>query len=219
MSMAIHLDDEINPLVQFSAKIPEERWGKDNAYEFVRLLKKFYKESNSKKFFKENHELYNEVSQRFLAVYKHLDLAWYTSFYGQEPTENFAIVNGLGNGGGNYGPSITLPSGKRKGMAKFTRSNYFPILLHEFNHSFINYLLEKNSESFRKSAEKIYRSVEDEMNDQAYRNWKTMLNEALVRAAVIKYMKDHKFTDNEIRDEINAQLNRRGRLHLHTGTT
>ncbi len=221
MSMAVHLDSKFNPLVEFTDKIPDERWGKDNAYKFVKLLKEFYKESNSDKFFKENQNLYKEVGEKFLPVYEHLDLAWYTSFYGKKPTEKFVIVNGLGNGGGNFGPSITFPNGEREvyaimgtwetdslGMAKFTLGNYFPILLHEFNHSFTNYLLEKDPEPFSKSGEKIYEAVENEMTNQAYGNWETMLNEALVRAAVIKYMKDHKFTDKEIQDETNIQLNR-----------
>lgn len=221
MSMAIHLDSTLNPLVEFSDKIPDERWGKDNAYEFVRLLKNFYKESNSEKFFKENQNLYDKVSKKFLPVYEHLDLAWYTSFYGKEPTEKFVVVNGLGNGGGNFGTSITLPNGKRKvyaimgtwetdslGMAKFTLDNYFPILLHEFNHSFVNYLLDNNPKPYKDSGEKIYKAVQNKMKKQAYGDWKTMLNEALVRASVIKYMKDHNYTKQEILDETISQLNR-----------
>jgi hypothetical protein len=68
--------------------------------------------------------------------------------------------------------------------------------------------LEKNPEPFSKSGEKIYQVVDNEMRSQAYGDWKTMLNEALVRASVIKYMKDHLFTDKEIQDETNIQLNR-----------
>lgn len=221
MSMAIHLDNQLNPLVEFTDKIPDERWGKGNANEFVRLLKKFYQESNSKQFFKENEKLYAEISTRFLPVYEHLDLDWYTKFYGKEPNEKFRIINGLGNGGGNYGPSIDLPNGKREvyaimgtwktdslGMADFTIDSYFPTLLHEFNHSFVNYLLEKNPEPFRKNGETLYTAVENEMQNQAYANWETMLNEALVRTAVIKYMKDHNFDEKQVNTEINKQLNR-----------
>ncbi|MDN3707021.1 DUF4932 domain-containing protein [Myroides ceti] len=221
MSMAIHLDENLNPLIPFTDDIPDERWGKDNAVEFVRLLKKFYQESNSKQFFKENKKLYTEVSERFLPIYEHLDRSWYPKFYGKEPNENFIIINGLGNGGGNYGPSINLPNGKRDvyaimgtwktdslGMAEFTIENYFPTLLHEFNHSFVNYLLQKNPEPFRANGEKIYKVVAGEMQNQAYADWETMVNEALVRAAVIKYMKDHHFSKEEIEKETNEQLNR-----------
>ncbi|HLP38958.1 DUF4932 domain-containing protein [Lacibacter sp.] len=221
MSMAIHLDYKFNPLIEFTDKIPDARWGKENAYQFVKLLNKFYKESKSEIFFKQNQSLYKEVGDNFQTVYKHLDISWYTSFYGKEPTEKFIIINALGNGDGNFGPSINLPNGKREvyaimgtwetdslGMAKYTLGNYFPFLLHEFNHSFINYLLEKNPDPFTKSGRRIYQSVENEMRNQAYGNWETMLNEALVRAAVIKYMKDHQFTAEEIKNETDIQLNR-----------
>lgn len=221
MSMAIHLDNDLNPIVNFTGDIPDKRWGKENAYQFAKLLKQFYKDSNSKQFFESNQPLYAEVSKRFLPIYEHLELNWYTKFYGKQPDEKFVIVNGLGNGGGNYGPSITLPNGKREvyaimgtwqtdsvGMADFTINNYFPTLLHEFNHSFVNYLLDKNPQPFRKSGAKIYKVLAKEMQNQAYGTWETMLNEALVRAAVIKYMKDHKFTKQEIEEETTEQLNR-----------
>ncbi|MCJ0741803.1 DUF4932 domain-containing protein [Pedobacter montanisoli] len=221
MSMAVYLDNDLNPIVKFTDEIPDKRWGKDNAYEFTKLLKQFYKDSNSKQFFESNQQLYAEASKRFLPVYEHLDLNWYTKFYGKEPDEKFVIINGLGNGGGNYGPSITLPSGKREvyaimgtwktdslGMADFTINNYFPTLLHEFNHSFINHLLDKNPKPFKNSGEKIFKTLAKEMQSQAYATWETMLNEALVRAAVIKYMKDHKFNEQEIEEETNEQLNR-----------
>ncbi|WP_410221736.1 DUF4932 domain-containing protein [Pedobacter sp.] len=221
MSMAIYLDNDLNPIGNFTNEIPDKRWGKDNAYEFAKLLKQFYKDSNSKQFFESNQQLYAEASKRFLPVYEHLDLNWYTKFYGKEPDEKFVIINGLGNGGGNYGPSITLPNGQREvyaimgtwktdslGMADFTINNYFPTLLHEFNHSFVNYLLDNDPKPFRKSGEKIYKTLAKEMQSQAYGTWETMLNEALVRAAVIKYMKDHKFTEKEVEEETNVQLNR-----------
>ena len=221
MKMAIHLDNQLNPLVEFTDEIPDKRWGKDNADKFVRLLKKFYKDTNSKKFFNENSSFYTEINKRFLPVYEHLDLNWYTQFYGKEPNEEFIIVNGLGNGGGNYGPSIELPNGERKvyaimgtwetdslNMAKFTLDYHFPTLLHEFNHSFVNYLLEKNPEPYRKSGEKIFEFVKSDMESQAYRSWETMFNEALVRTAVIKYMKDHNFDEKIINEEIIRQKNR-----------
>lgn len=100
MSMAIHLDDNWNPLVEFDKNIPEPRWGAENAYKFVRLLKQFYIDTHSEKFFAQQESLYKEVAERFLPVYQKLDLNWYTKFYGAAPTEQFNIVNGLGNGGG-----------------------------------------------------------------------------------------------------------------------
>ncbi|MDR1341144.1 MAG: DUF4932 domain-containing protein, partial [Prevotellaceae bacterium] len=44
MCMAVHIDRNINPLVKFTDRIPESRWGKKNADKFVKLLKQFYKD-------------------------------------------------------------------------------------------------------------------------------------------------------------------------------
>ncbi|MDL2244409.1 DUF4932 domain-containing protein, partial [Parabacteroides sp. OttesenSCG-928-J18] len=42
-----------------------------------------------------------------------------------------------------------------------------------------------------KNGEEIFEAMKQEMNAQAYGKWETVLNEALVRASVIKYYKDH----------------------------
>lgn len=223
MKMAIHLGSapKFIPLMKITDSIPEKRWGRNNSEKFIKLLKAFYKDAHCKDFFKENLELYAIVSNKFLPIFEYIDLNWYKSFYGKAPTEKFVIVNGLGNGRGNYGPDIVFKNKARKvyaimgtwsvdslGMAKFDLNNYFPILLHEFNHSFINSLVEKNINKFKNSGEKIYDVVGKQMQDQAYGEYKTMLCEALVRASVIKYMKDHDFKQVEIEKEIQSQLNK-----------
>lgn len=222
MKMAIHLGSapKFKPLVKITDSIPEERWGKNNSEKFIKLLNSFYKDAHCKEFFKDNSELYTNVSKKFLPIFENIDLNWYKSFYGKEPKEKFVIVNGLGNGGGNYGPDIVFKNGTREvyaimgtwsvdslGMAKFGLNDYFPTLLHEFNHSFVNDLIEKNIKEFEKSGDKIYGVVGKQMENQAYGNYKTMLCEALVRASVIKYMKDHNFKKDEIDEEIQDQLN------------
>jgi 6-pyruvoyl-tetrahydropterin synthase len=221
MRMAVNLDEDFKPLVDFNDRVPEVRWGEDNAYEFARLLQEFYKDSNSDLFFRKNKMLYAEAAQRFLPVYDKLDSDWYTKFYGKEPNEKFIIINGLGNGGGNYGPSVIFPDGRKEvyaimgawktddeGMVIFPVEDYFPTLVHEFNHSFVNGLQEKHSELFRNNAKIIFDEVKKEMKNGAYGSWETMINEALVRAAVIKYMKDHDFPEEQIALETSEQKNR-----------
>jgi hypothetical protein len=222
MRMAIHLSNAPNfkPLVKFTDSIPSAGWGKNNSYKFVTLLNKFYKDAHCKEFFKNNAALYENVSQIFLPVYKKMDLRWYQSFYGNDPKERFVIVNGLGNGGGNYGVDIVFRNGKREvyaimgtwnvdslGMARFDNNDYFPLLLHEFNHSFVDDLIDRNTQQFKNSGTRIYTVVEKQMKNQAYGDYKNMVSEALVRASVIKYMKDHNFKKEAIDKEIQEQLN------------
>ena len=221
MFMAIHLDKDLNPLVSFNDSVPEGRWGKEDAEKFVALLRDFYEKSGSRAFFESNRNLYAQTSDRFLPVYEKLDLQWYKTFYGKEPDEQFIIVNAPGNGVNNYGSQIRLSDDRRevyaimglwktdeKGIPVFPMEQYFSLLVHEFNHSFINHLVDKYRELFEQSGKKMFETVGTMMRNQAYGQWEIMIKESLVRAAVIKYMKDHDFSSTDIANETLAQLSR-----------
>ena len=203
MSLAIFLDDNLNPRKEF-AENSLERWSKDDAIEFVRLLKKFYTDAECGVFFDNNQELYEETTNRFVSVYSNMDLDWYSKFYGNEPTEKFKIIIAPSNGGSCYGPSFIDANENKEvyavmgiwsvdslGTPIFDANSYLPILIHEFSHSFVNPLLEKNKSIFKDNGEAIFEALKYEMSVQAYGKWETVLNEALVRASVIKYYKDH----------------------------
>jgi hypothetical protein len=221
MSMAIILDDDLNPLIDFSTTLPEKRWCKDDADKFIILLKQFYRDARCEEFFIENEALFMEVCNRFSPVYKILDLNWFHSFYGKKADENFTIIVSIGCGAHNYGPSYIRPNLEKKvfaimgtwkvdesGMPVYNQSEYIPYIIHEFNHSFVNQLLAKHLELFEESGKKIYKTVEYEMSrQQAYGNWQIMLNEALVRASAIKYFIDHGANESEIQMMLNNESN------------
>lgn len=221
MNMAISISENypFEPLVPFSDDIPEARWGKKKATKFLQLLNAFYLDANAQKFFEEQRPLYRSASEKFTKVYEVLDVHWYASFYGEEPKGEFRIINGLGNGGANYGPHITVNdkeivyaimgtwSVDSLGAPMYRVDDYFPVLLHEFNHSFVNHLVEMYSAELANSGKKIYPPLEERMRAMAYGNWEVMFAEAIVRAAVIKYLKDkhHDKTliDSRLSNEIN----------------
>lgn len=221
MNMAIILDDNMNPLIDFSTTVPE-RWSKDETIKFVRLLKKFYKDAKCEDFFTENEALFQEVATRFRPTYEKLDLNWFQTFYGHTAGENFTIIVSIGCGEHNYGTSYTLPNTEKKvfaimgmwkvdesGMPVYEQDKYLPTIIHEFNHSFVNSLLAKHKESFEQSGKGIYKAVEYEMSrQQAYGNWQIMLNEALVRSSVIKYFIDHGASESEIQMMQNSESNK-----------
>lgn len=222
MFMAISMSDSypFKPLVPFSKEIPEQRWGKKAATQFLKLLNQFYVDANCAEFFKKNQTLYTQASERFTKVYNELDLSWYQKFYGEKPKGEFRIVNGLGNGGGNYGPK-TLMDGKEivyaimgtwmvddAGMPKYPIDNYFPTLLHEFNHSFVNHVVEKFHNQLANSGKIIFKPVKARMNAQAYGTWQTMYAEAIVRAGVIKYLQDHDYEPDFVQSRLNSEINR-----------
>lgn len=75
-------------------------------------------------------------------------------------------------------------------------------MLHEFNHSFINPLLDSFTDNLVNSNTVLFDAVKSEMAGNNYGDWKVMFNESLVRAAVIQYMLDHHFDETEIKAEI-----------------
>lgn len=220
MEMAIHLNQpsDLKPSVSFSQNI-KDRWGIDNANKFVVLLQKFYADAECNTFFKSEENIYSIAEGNFMPVFGTLDLAWYKKYYGKMPNGKFNVVIGLGNGHGNYGPKIVLPNGKEEiyaimgtwsvdsiGQPKYNLKDYFSILLHEFNHSFVNYLTEKNEKDLEQPGMIIFKQVSEKMKAMAYGDWQTMLSEALVRASVIKYLKTHepdgKSADRELVSEL-----------------
>lgn len=218
-SMAVSLDESLNPRIDFSDYIPEKRWGKENADKFVKLLKEFYTDANCKEFFNENKNLYYEAESRFLPLYKQIDLNWFSSFFGNASNDKFKIVIGLGNGGQNYGPHVQLANNKREiyaivgawptdslGMVIFPEKEYFPTLIHEFSHSFVNHLVDNNITALEESGKKLFEPVQEKMRNQNYGHWTTMMYETLVRVSVIKYMKDHNYSSMDVNKEINGQL-------------
>ena len=219
MAMAVYLDQNLNPRINFSDDIPNKRWGKEYADKFVELLKEFYTDANCKAFFDENRNLYSEAESRFLPIYKQIDVDWYSSFFGNAPNEKFRIVTGLGNGGQNYGPSVQLANNKREvyaivgawltdslGMVVFPEEVYLHTLIHEFSHSFVNHLVDKNIKALEESGKKLFEPVQEEMRNQNYGHWTIMMYESLVRVSVIKYLKDHNYSPMDLQKEINRQL-------------
>lgn len=221
-SMAVVLDDRLNPVIDFASMLPSKRWAKDDAIKFVVLLRQFYKDAKCDAFFRENEAFYQEIADRFQPVYKNLDLNWFPTFFGNKADENFHILLSPGCGGHNYGPSFLPPHAKKEvfaimgtwkvdetGMPVYEEKEYLPILIHEFCHSFVNNLLSTNETLFEESGKKIYPVVEYEMSrQQAYGTWQIMLNEALVRASVIKYFMDRGASELETNKMMTQEFNR-----------
>ena len=116
MAFHINLPPEFKPKVEFVDEIPEKRWGKDNALKFLELLKDFYIASDFEKFYNEHSELYTIAEERFLPVYKTLNIYWYNQYYGVKPEGSFNVIIGVGNGGGNFGGKLFIRIIKKKLM-------------------------------------------------------------------------------------------------------
>jgi hypothetical protein len=96
---------------------------------------------------------------------------------------------------------MSVGSVDKEGMPKFDEKFYSNMLVHQFNHSFTNDLIDKNKKALKKSGKKLFSMVKLRMAGQAYIKWEAIMYEALVRAAAIKYYKDHNAKENLIEEE------------------
>lgn len=227
MSMAIHLNNRNDTLTFIEEEIStlDKRWKKVNKDEFLSYLNSFYKDTKFNEFFKAHNDLYNKGLKSYQDnVINHFDIDWYPRFYGNEPQETFSVIIGFCNGGGNYGVNRQIKGKKKEVFAivgyyvdkedtPMYSKEYLPTLIHEFNHSFINHYLDENKypeyvKQLEPAATNLFKSSQWSMSRQAYNNWKTMINESLVRAAVICYMLDKKYKPEEIRNELLEQMQR-----------
>ncbi|MBD5605810.1 MAG: DUF4932 domain-containing protein, partial [Candidatus Eremiobacteraeota bacterium] len=206
MSMAISLSPPptLTPLVPFGHGLPDERWGPDGGVAFLPLLRAFYNESDFGPFFAAHQSLYLATERSFHDTLSHVDFGWYERFYRPLRKTQFKFILGLNNGPGFYGPHVNLPDGKTTayaiigcklhddaGTPIFKASSLLPLVLHEFNHSFVNPAVDAQWSIFHQT-ETVYNAVSSEMQKQAYGDAKTMVDESIVRAAVLVYLSDTK---------------------------
>lgn len=218
MSMAVHLSPPpaLSPLVPFTDDIPESHWGKENALHFAQLLREFYRDTDFQKFFAAHQPMYRLAEDRFGAVLPDFDINWYKEFYGEVPKGHFNLILGMNNGGGNYGPKVIFPDGHEdlyaiigswseddSGNPTYNK-DYLGTIIHEFNHSFINPLVNEHEDEFV-SAEQVYKTVADKMRASAYVSPKVMIQESLVRAAVVLYFESHGHNSRETTGMIHSE--------------
>jgi hypothetical protein len=219
--MAIHVDyPSLKPKLNFTSTAPDSRWTKEGAETFIPLLQKFYKESNFDRFFQAHKPMYAEAEKRFQILLDKADKEWFSRFYGYKPEGKFYIYLGLQNGGMSYGPKVEYPNGKEEfyaimsnyqtdsqGMPVYIAKDMLPTIVHEFNHSYINHLILKDSLAIKPYATKLHNQVKKQMQRLYYGHWTISLYESLVRAATIRYEIEHDTSKQSITSNINFEYN------------
>jgi hypothetical protein len=226
MKMAIFVSDTdaLQERIPFEPHLHrlEERWTAEDGRRFLEAARDFVKRTKFKQFIKKHQPLYDATAAKLRdAVAAHARLDWFDSFFGNPPDAAFIVIPGMMNGGGSYGPKITLPDGKTElysiiGVWKMDKSgaptfdsNTVNIIVHEFCHSFVNPLVDMNYKTLDKAGQQLFPPVAEAMEKQAYTTWKTVLYESLVRAAVIRYIhsvQGAEAANKEIQENINRSF-------------
>ena len=223
MEMAVRLEKEDGKFVlpDEAAAGLDERWDGVDFDLFVSHLNSFYTDSRFEAFFEQHEGFYGQVIAFFNRnVMVYFDEDWYGRFYREKPREKFSVVIGFTNGSASYGPCRVTEDGKevfaivgymeRNGKPVFYKEGYVALLVHEFNHSFVNHLLDENgnSEAMESPGTRLFRFVSSQMSTQAYGDWQTFINESIVRAATICYMKDNGYSLEDVKNSLLSDVRR-----------
>lgn len=227
MNMAVHLNVEKGKLTLIGNRAElnsgvYDGWKNVDVDAFVDKLNQFYKDTRFHKFFEQHRAFYDEGLKHFeneMLPKFHQD--WYARFYGTEAPGQFHIVINFTYGRHNNGVNRQLPGSPLEVFAILgyqlnpttAQPQWFPdILIHEFNHSFVNPLLDNaaNAALIEKVGQRLYMWSQPQMNNQAYNDWRIVINESIVRAAVFIYMKDNGLVDKQTLNEMFNEIWRNG---------
>jgi len=224
MQIALHIDDAfspapIRPLNDGSLMLYSTgRWTPPEAERFIRELADFAKTSHFRDFYDRHSAIFEhtrQATQSFIDT--RVDQQWLPSFFGVVPTGSFTVIPSMINGPASYGPTYRDADGKEHFYAivgvntvddhgmPVIDSESLELVIHEFSHSFVNHLVAARRGSFDAAAGSMYGKVETAMNRMAYNDWETMINESLVRVAVIRYFQSHEGTEaaeEQIQEEV-----------------
>lgn len=199
--------------------VPERRWAGVDLNKTTAIISDFYNQSNFANFFEFHKPFYERICALFdINVISKFNQNWYEQFYGVPPTDNFEIILGFTNGGGNYGPSRQLPGKPRDVYAiigyalddngepyySSEPEMYLSTLVHEFNHSFVNPLAgnPKFVSEMEFAGNAILSYSRKVMRKNAYSTWQNIVNESIVRAAVIIYLIDNEVPQDKVRQSV-----------------
>ena len=191
-----------------------KRWPKKAVKEFLPLVSDFYKKSNFAEFYSQHEPMYKRaVDAARITMAEYVDLDWFTDFFKKENVADFGIIVGLNNGGGSFSIERTKPGCQPEKIAVmlygeyddgtpwyFRDSEIDKILVHEFCHSFFS-----PDKKYKKIGTRLLKEHRKKLNSVGYGVWENVIEETLVRASVIRYLIDHGYSDDAIREEISNQ--------------
>ncbi|WP_406241687.1 DUF4932 domain-containing protein [Tissierella carlieri] len=187
--------------VELTEYIIERADGKNNINELFESLKEFCIDTNFIDFFNDNSNYYNRIINSTLELIPSdcniiEDLEEY---YGMKrKSYNVVLVSLYGNGA--FGPNIDTKEDDTEiysvlgcigidmmDLPMFGGWSFFTGLQqHEFSHSFINPITDKNY-NLAYSYEELFIPIKGKMRSMAYTNWGTCLNEHIIRALTSRF--------------------------------
>jgi hypothetical protein len=178
--------------------------GEENLTAFADVLRDFARQTDFMRFYRAHQALYDTQASEVISLLQEKDyVQGLEDFYGDSRASYGVILPPLFAGG--YGITVKTPEGYdiygvigpcslKDNRVTFACLDYLEsIILHEWSHSFVNPLVDRNLDHFKQSSH-LFDPIEGMMRKQAYPNWRICLYEHIVRACEI-HLRDNLYED------------------------
>ena len=207
IGLAVFLDAaSLQPIVSLTTATTAEdldaRWQKVPVAAYLEKVRSFASESRFAEFFASQHDYIAGVEERLAqALLPHGIETWFAGFLGVYPGARFTVVPGLLTGPWSYEASMHDGAGRERVYQivelEGVDSSGLPnptvlttdLIVHELAHSYVNPIVEHHAAEFQ-VAEALFAQVQAVMEEQRYISWKIMVQESLVRAITILFIRD-----------------------------
>jgi len=205
IGLAIRLDDRFELRDADGLRADDERWQGVDLAAYTAQLRAFATAARLDVFLAAHAAHFRAVEG---ALRTRLDaehpVDWFDATFGVRARARYVVVPGMLEGGGNYGPSTTLPDGTlemyqvlglgnvdAEGLPKIDDETV-DLLIHEMAHSYVNPVIDRHQTALARAGGQLFPLVEAKMTAQAYGTWLTMFRESGVRAVTVLYIRDHR---------------------------
>lgn len=172
----------------------ERAGGQEKLDEFMEALRQFAADTKFDEFYNSNIEYYKKMVNLNANTIKNKNyIEEVENFFGKKNNSYTVILASLVHPGG-FGSNIKLENGEsdiysvlgptemKSSVPSYgTQDDFKELIWHEFSHSFVNPITEKNINEVNKY-KNLFTPISERMSSQAYTSWETCVNEHLLRA-------------------------------------
>ncbi len=204
--LAVYLDDQLQPTRPLDPRPPgldDPRFAGVDLDAYLALVRDFASDANVAAFFATHAAHYArtvKTMRDFLAA--HPVLPWFESVFGAKPGATYRVAMGLLNYPWNFGVRAVRADGGEDALIVMFLENadrtgaYRPgdktleLLAHELAHTFVNHVVDAHLDELADVQRTIYAKVGKQMEAQAYGDPRIVLEESVVRAISILFLRE-----------------------------
>ena len=203
MILAVHLDEQLELTNAEELPLLDARWTGVDAAAYAAQLRDFATVSKLDAFMATHRAHYAAIEDTLgAAVEAEHPVEWFDAMFGKPKKATYTVVPSPMTGTYNFGVRATRSDGTLElyQLLAVDTPTGLPVvndelvylLVHELAHSYINPVLAQHAAILGTPAAKLFERVQGQMKAQAYSTWQIMLDESVVRATTVVYLRDRK---------------------------